>query len=134
MAMLAASGHDVLAASALIFSMQLSLMLTGMSFLFSTGILAGRAYGAQDKALACGYLQQAWFCSLLIAIPLMLLFWNAGKVLIFLGQSPQVAALANSYFHSYIWAVVPALLATSTMHFAYGIQQKKLIRALFMVS
>ncbi len=44
MAMLAALGHEVLAASALIFSTQLSIMVSGMSILFSLSVLVGHSY------------------------------------------------------------------------------------------
>jgi MATE family multidrug resistance protein len=50
MVMLAALGHDVLAASALIVSTQLSIMVSGMSLLFSLSVLVGHAYGAKDHA------------------------------------------------------------------------------------
>jgi MATE family multidrug resistance protein len=60
MVMLAQLGHEVLAASALIFSTQLSIMVSGMSILFSISVLVGHAYGAKNDLSIGNYVQQGW--------------------------------------------------------------------------
>lgn len=127
MTMLATLGHDVLAASALIFATQISILVSGMSILFSISVLVGHAYGAKDHLAIGNYLQQGWTLSLLIGIPVMLLFWNIDTVLLFFGQSKEIASIVHSYFHAFLWAVIPGFLATCNQQFGYGIHKKKLI-------
>jgi MATE family multidrug resistance protein len=127
MAMLAALGHQVLAASALIFSTQLSIMLSGMSILFSLSVLVGHAYGAKDYKTIGNYVQQAWTLAILISLPVMLLFWHIDRILLFFGQSKEMTAIVHIYFHAFVWAVVPGFLASCNMQFGYGIHKKALI-------
>jgi MATE family multidrug resistance protein len=114
MAMLAALGHEVLAASALIFSTQLSIMVSSMSILFSLSVLVGHSYGAKDYATIGNYVQQGWTLAILISIPIMLLFWNIDAVLLFFGQSKEIANIVRSYFHAFVWAIIPGLLSTNS--------------------
>lgn len=127
MAMLAALGTDVLAASALIFTTQLSIMVTGMSILFSISVLVGHAFGANNYLSIGHYVRQGWILAVLISLPIMILFWHIDSILIFFGQSQKIALIVHNYFHSFIWAVIPGLLATCNMQFGFGIHKKKLI-------
>lgn len=127
MAMLAQLGHEVLAASALIFSTQLSIMVSGMSVLFSLSVLVGHAYGAKDYPTIGNYVQQGWTLGLLISIPIMILFWHIDSILIFFGQTKEIADIVHSYFHAFVWAVIPGFLSTCNMQFGYGIHKKMLI-------
>src|SRR5690349_24777074 len=70
MAMLAALGPKVLAASALIFSTQLSIMVSGMSILFSLSVLVGHSYGARDYLAIGTYVHQGWILAFLISLPI----------------------------------------------------------------
>lgn len=127
MAMLAALGNEVLAASALIFTTQLSIMVSGMSVLFSLSVLVGHAYGAKDYETIGNYVQQGWTLAILVSIPIMLLFWHIDKILLFFGQSPAIANIVSAYFHAFVWAVIPGFLSTCNMQFGYGIRKKLLI-------
>lgn len=127
MAMLAALGHEVLAASALIFSTQLSIMVSGSAILFSVSVLVSHAYGGKNYLTIGNYLQQAWTLSLLFSIPVMFLFWHMGTVMIYFGQSKEIAAIVQEYFHSFVWAVFPGFLSTCNLQFGYGIHKKSLM-------
>ncbi len=102
-------------------------MVTGMSILFSLSVLVGHAYGAKDYSAIGNYVQQAWALSVLVSIPIMLLFWHIGFILIFFGQSTEIANIVQSYFHAFLWAVIPGFLATCNMQFGYGIHRKILM-------
>lgn len=127
MAMLAQLGNQVLAASALIFTTQLSIMVTGMSILFSLSFLIGHAYGAKNYSTIGNYVQQGWTLGLLISIPIMIFFWHVDSILIFFGQSKEIARIVQAYFHAYIWGVIPGLFSTCNQQFGYGIRKKTLI-------
>ncbi len=134
MAMLAALGHEVLAASALIFLTQLSIMVSGMSILFSLSVLVGHSYGAKDYVAIGNYVQQGWTLAILISIPIMLLFWNIDTILLFFGQSKKIADIVHAYFHAFVWAVIPGLLSSCNQQFGYGIHKKALIVSTSCVS
>ena len=76
MAILAVLGKNVLAASALIFSTQVSIMVSGMSILFSLSILVGHSYGAKNYTAIGIYVQQSWILAILLSIPIMLFFFE----------------------------------------------------------
>jgi len=127
MSMLAHLGPKILAASALIYSTQLSLMVSGLSILFSLGVLISRAYGAKNFSAVGSYLRQGWSFALIVCIPVILVFWNIDKILIFFGQSPELAAILKKYFHVYVFAVPFGFLSACNQQFGYGIHKKLLM-------
>lgn len=127
MTMLAELGHEVLAASALIFATQVSIMVTGMSLLFSLSVLVGHAHGAKNYPLIGNFLQQGWTLALLISGPIMLLLWHMGSLLLLLHQDPKIVSIIQIYFHAYVWAVIPGLLSTCNQQFGYGVRKKMLM-------
>lgn len=126
MVMLSRLGHQVLAASALIFSTQMSVMMLGMSILFSLSILVSHAYGARDYLAIGNYMQQGWTMGLLIGIPIILVFWHIGGILTYFGQNPEIAHIVQTYFHAYVWGVIPMLFAVCNQQLCYGIHKQKL--------
>lgn len=127
MVMLSRLGHDVLAASALIYSTQTPIVVTGVSILFSLSILIGHAMGAKNVHGVGHYVQQGWVLGSLVSIPLILVFWNMDKLLIFFGQSKEMAELVKPFFHAYVWAVPALLWAVCNQQFCFGIQRQKLV-------
>jgi multidrug resistance protein, MATE family len=125
MLMLSKLGHEVLAASALIFSIQMSTMVTGMSILFSLSVLVGHAYGAKNYSAIGNFVQQSWTLGLIIATPIIIFFWHIGSILIYFGQTPHIAAIVQKFFHAYVWCVVPLLLSVSNQQFVTPYKNKK---------
>lgn len=134
MAMLARLGPEILAASALIFTTQLSIMVTGMSVLFSISVLIGYAYGAKEYAVIGRFVQQGWLLGLIMSIPIMILFWNIDTVLIKFGQTAEIANTVKDYFHAFFWAVIPGFISTCAMQFGYGIHKKGLMLTISVCS
>ncbi len=126
MVMLAHLGHQVLAASALMISTQISIMVIGMSILFSLSLLIGHAYGAKNYQAIGNFLQQGWILAFLISIPVILLFWFIGPVLKIFGEPLVIIPLVISYFHAYVWAVLPFQLAICNQQLCYGTHQQRL--------
>jgi MATE family multidrug resistance protein len=134
MAMLARLGHQVLAASALIFSTQMSIMVSGMSILFSLSVLVGRAYGAKEYSTIGNFVQQSWMLALLISMPVMVLFWNIGPILVYFDQPIEIVKIVQTYFHAYVWAVLPGLLAVCNQQLGYGAHKKMLMSSISFIS
>ena len=127
MGLLAVLGHQVLAASALIFTTQLSIMVSGMAILFSLSVLISHAYGAKDNKTIGHLVQQGWILGIIISIPIMLLFWNMGRLMLIFGQSKEISMIVQDYFHAFVWAVIPGFLSVCNMQFGYAIQKKTLM-------
>lgn len=127
MVMLAKLGAEVLAASALMISTQMSIIVTGISILFSLSVLIGHAYGARNFSMIGNFVQQGWLLGILISIPIMLIFWHIDAILIFFGQDKNIAQIVKEYFHAYVWAVIPALLGVCNQQFGYAIHKRKLM-------
>jgi len=135
MVMLAKLGHEVLASSALIYSIQLAVIFTGASVLFSISALVGHAYGANKYYSIGNYFQQGWILSLAISIPMMVFVWYIKNILIFFGQAPPIAEIVQTFFHAFLWGIIPGLISASNRQFAYGVHEKRLITSTtFMAS
>lgn len=127
MIMLAHLGHTVLAASALMISTQVSIMVIGMSILFSLSVLIGHAYGSKNFIAIGSFLQQGWTLAVIISIPIMLIFWFIGPILRAFGESPILIPYVSQFFHAYIWAVLPFQLAICNQQLCFGTHQQRLV-------
>jgi MATE family multidrug resistance protein len=87
-------------------------------FLFCVGVVsaaaplaaAKRGADARDWAGVRAVGHQAFLTSILLALPLWVLFWNVGAILKAIGEAPELADLAATYMHGLQWALLPALL------------------------
>jgi len=127
MTMLAQLGPSVLSASALIFSTEVSIMVTGISILFSLSVLIGHAYGARNYLAIGNYVQQGWILGLLISIPIILMFWHIKPILMYFGQAPEMAEIVQTYFRAFSWSVIPEFLSVTNQQLGYSIRKKLLI-------
>jgi MATE family multidrug resistance protein len=126
MAMVATLGRNVLAASALIFSARISILIMGASLLFSLGILIGRMLGEGNHSRIGNFMQQAWLTALLISLPLMLIFWHIPNILSFTGQSKPLVAIVRIFFHANIWNVTPFLLSVCNQQLLYATRNQRI--------
>lgn len=127
MMMLGRLGNDVLAASALIFSSQMSITVISMSILFSLSVLIGRKYGSSDNLAIGQYVQQGWILSILISIPVIFLFLYIDQILILFEQPQSLIQIVKEYFHASVWGVLPLLLAVCNQQLCYGIEKQGLV-------
>lgn len=127
MTMLAKLGHEVLAASALIFSTQITIIVVALSFLLTLSIFIGRAFGAGNFKLIGNYLQQGWTLALIISIPVMFLFWHISSFLLFFGQSGPIVQIVQEFFHANVWSIVPLLLLACNQQLCYGVHKQNLV-------
>ncbi|XP_008223667.1 PREDICTED: protein DETOXIFICATION 16-like isoform X1 [Prunus mume] len=85
-------------------------LIIGMSSALDT--FCGQSYGAKQYHMLGIHLQRAMLVLLLVCIPLSIIWFNAGHILEFLGQDPEIAAAAGSYARF----LIPCL-------FAYAVNQ-----------
>tara|TARA_B100000989_G_scaffold292473_1_gene268456 strand:+ start:1697 stop:3082 length:1386 start_codon:yes stop_codon:yes gene_type:complete len=127
MIMLAHLGPDTLAASNLIYSSQIAVVVLTMSILFSVSAMVGQAFGAGRDLEIGSLIQKSWLLSILITLPAAFILWHIGPILLFLGQEPKLVVIVVSFFHSYIWAILPTLWLTSAQQFAFGVLRQRLV-------
>ncbi|XP_060171033.1 protein DETOXIFICATION 16-like [Lycium barbarum] len=75
--------------------------VTGFSLLMGMGsaleTLCGQSNGAKQYHMLGIHMQRAMFVNLLVSIPLACIWANAGHILVFLRQDPEIAAEAGHY-------------------------------------
>ncbi|KAF5954826.1 hypothetical protein HYC85_007682 [Camellia sinensis] len=75
--------------------------VTGFSLLVGMGsaldTFCGQSYGAKQYHMLGIHKQRAMLVLLLVSIPLACIWANAGHILVFLGQDPEISAEAGSY-------------------------------------
>ncbi|HVV67456.1 MAG TPA: MATE family efflux transporter [Gammaproteobacteria bacterium] len=125
MSMLAHLGREVLAASALIFSISISVLATVISLLFALSILIGHAYGEKQYQTVGSLLQQGWFIAFLISLPSVLLCWHIYPLLIFFGQDPHLSRIVEQFFQASILRVPLILFCIANQQLCYGVNKQK---------
>ena len=128
MMMMGRLGKETLAASALIFSTQATLMLVGGSILFSLSLLIGHACGAQKFLKIGNIVQFGWALGLIISIPLLIVGYHIKTILIHTGQIPSIAAQVNDYFKVFIWGLPAVMINITNMQLCYGTHQQHIVK------
>ena len=107
---------ESLAAGSLGFNLYLPLMLFSIGVVGAAAPIAASRIGA-DSADTEGVRRighQALVSSLLLALPVWAILWNAAPILRAIGEPPELATNAGLYVHGLQWAVAPLLLTFST--------------------
>jgi Na+-driven multidrug efflux pump len=118
--MLSSLSHDVLAASALIFSSQMTTFMLGMSILFSVSFLVGHASGEKKIDHVGQYARQAWLMGIVVFIPMALVLWNIGSILRAVHEPLVLTYIAERCLHGYIIGLLPGCLLMGNLQIFYG--------------
>lgn len=98
-------------------------------FVCALETLCGQAYGAEQYQKIGTYTYSAMFFCIAICIPISVLWIFMDKVLILLGQDPEIAIEANNFAIS----LIPALLAFAVLRsLTHNLQSQSLILPLFL--
>lgn len=118
---LAHLNQEALAAGALVVWIFGTLMVIMWGTLSAVATLISHRHGAKDVIGITSILRDSLLFATLAAIPCMLLIWNLAPILLLVGQSPHMVALAQPYFHALVWAIFPDLIFTVLLHFIVGL-------------
>jgi multidrug resistance protein, MATE family len=102
-------GNNGVAAAALAGTVYFVGFTVGMGLVSAVAPLAAQAFGARKPRLVRRALRTGLWAALLISIPIMLLPLYGERILLALGQAPDVAGLAQQYLFGLAWGVPPAL-------------------------
>jgi MATE family multidrug resistance protein len=103
---------DALAAGALGQNLYLPAFLFCVGVISAVAPIAASLVGA-DSSDAAGLrraFHQAFLSALVLALPVWALLWNAGTILLAIGEPADLAARVGTYMHGLQWALAPALL------------------------
>jgi MATE family multidrug resistance protein len=124
--LLGSLGGDELAAGALIFTLQTAIAVILGSILFAISPIVARAYGAGESLKIGAVVQQGWLLSIFLSLIAAIILWFCNPLLHVLGQEPTLITIATSYFHIYIWTLLPMFLGTTNQMFLIGIGKQRL--------
>jgi multidrug resistance protein, MATE family len=118
-------GTVSMAAGVLGTSFFFTLMLVCMGVVMAVNPLVAQAVGAREPAAVGRAVRQGLWLGALLALPLMLVLWQARPLLALAGQDPEVARLAAAYLGAILWGVLPNLWYTALRGFAEGIAKPR---------
>ncbi|KAM7268506.1 hypothetical protein ACFE04_010672 [Oxalis oulophora] len=90
-------------------------LLKGMASAMET--FCGQSYGAKQYNMLGVHLQRAVIVLFLTSIPLVVLWANAGHILLFLGQDPEISAEAGLYARFLIPSIIGFVLQECHVRF-----------------
>lgn len=125
--LLARLGKDVLAASALISSMQIFLTVITSSVMFSMSVVVGNHHGRKQYEEIGGIVQQGWLLCLLLTLPTAAICWNSKALFIALGQKPALAQIVQDYFRPFIVAIPATLLQVANRQMIVGVLKQRYV-------
>lgn len=127
MLMVAHLGSYALAASALLSSSQIVVIVFAICLFFSVSVSVGEAYGANRKYEIGAIVHQAVWLSFLVTIPFSIATWFTPDALKWFGQSPYLVNHLYGYFHVLTLFMFPILLQTILQQFAYGVLKQRVV-------
>ncbi|MBR0972035.1 MULTISPECIES: MATE family efflux transporter [Bradyrhizobium] len=109
LALIGRLGQDAVAAAALAHTVYFVSFTFGLGLMAAVSPLAAQAFGAGDVRRIRRSLRVGLWVAFLISLPMMASPLYGDHILIALGQTPQLAALAQHYLYGLAWGIAPAL-------------------------
>ncbi len=121
-------GHlssDALAGIALGNSVFFTTIVVAMGIVMAAGPMVSQAFGAgDDEGVARSVRQGLWLAGVL-TIPCMLIVWNAGSVLVWIGQDASTVQLTEAYLRAISWGTFPFLGFVALRSFVEGVSRPR---------
>ncbi len=126
-------GQETLAAGGLAATTFTTLIVTTSGIVVGISPLIAEAFGANNRVRIQQLTRQGLWLSLLVAIPVMLLLRQMDIIMQYLGQSVEVAAIANTYLDVMVWAFLPALIFAMLKSVVSSLSQPRPITIIVVV-
>lgn len=124
-------GPQALAAGALGTNIFITIIVFCRGVVSLLGVSIVHARGAQKPEEIRSLLHQAFYLSLVVAIPLMLVAWQSPSYLVLIGQDPGVAADAKRLLSGLLWGIPGTMLFYAMREFVSAFA---LARAVMFIS
>src|SRR6185295_16942206 len=108
LALIGRLGDHVVAAAALAQTVLFAAFVLGMGIVSAVAPLAAQAFGARQPRMVRRSLRVGLWAALGLGVPLSLMQFYGGDILIALGQTEEAASLAARYLHGLGWCLIPA--------------------------
>ena len=109
LALIGRLGDQALAAAALASTVFFVSFTFGMGLMSAVAPLAAQAFGARDPYQVRRALRTGFWAALLISLPIMAFPLFGEHILLFLGQAPATAHLAQQNLLGLVWGILPSL-------------------------
>ncbi|VVC77157.1 Multidrug resistance protein MdtK [Aquicella siphonis] len=126
MAMTAKLGQPMLAAGAIIYTVNMVVLIIPASLFFMLSISIGKYYSLGQHVCIGRLLRHAWILAILMALPVMFIFWYILPVLAWFNQPLQVALIVQEFFHASIWRVPLFFMSVCNQQLCYGMRRQKI--------
>lgn len=110
-------GPKYLAAAALANALFICIQLFGIGVVGAVAPLVSQAIGARDLRAIRRIVRQGIWLSLILFVLLLPLAWNIGPIYRWIGQDPELVALAEIFIHYAVWLMLPAFLIITLRSF-----------------
>ncbi len=67
--------------------------------------------------------RQSLWSALLVCLPIWVFLWNTQAILLFLGQIPELAEIAQDYVRAYMWSILPFLWTLAARNFLSALEK-----------
>jgi MATE family multidrug resistance protein len=118
---LAHLGARELAAGAAVQWLFFTMMVVSWGLLTSISVLVAHKYGEKNLPAISTILRDSMFLGIIVLIPIILILRNIYPILVYAGQEPATAALAQSYMSALSWGIPGDLLGLILMQFLIGL-------------
>lgn len=127
MLLIAQLGHAQLAAGALVTSIYIMLMVTGMALLYAVGIITSHLFGAKKNSEIGNTFRSGLILATLVTIPIIIIMWNITPILRLFGQQEILITLTQQYFHGLAFGILPLMLNVSCSQFVVAVNRPRII-------
>lgn len=125
-ALLSRYNNNALAASALISSTQLVVLIAGMAILLSTNILVGYSFGKKQFDKIANITHQSIILALCISITLVLVFRCVKPILLYFHQPEHIVLITSTYFDAFSCGVPAILVFTAIQQTLFSIKKQNI--------
>src|SRR5947199_3781480 len=109
LALIGRLGDEAVAAAALAHTVFFVSFTFGMGLVSAVAPLAAQAFGARNPRMVRRALRVGLWAALLISLPVMMFPLRGESILLWLGQAPSSAHLAQQYLFGLAWGIAPSL-------------------------
>jgi MATE family multidrug resistance protein len=122
-------GAQFVAAGALANALFICTLLFGIGVVGAVAPMAAQAIGARDLRIVRRTVRSGIWLAILLFVLLFPLAWNIGPIYRWMGQDPELIALADIFIHAAVWSLLPQFIFVALQSFlnAHGATRAVLV-------